>query len=184
MAFGRGHCGSIPVKLSFRTHVNERAFTWGPVTEHAKERGTCARVVRRICSAALKGPAHVRAVGLLFDLRLGLSSPCLTFEIFSFHEDFHRFSFSPRQFVSNSLCSRLFSGFDFVFAFDFVFPFFSSPCLRVSVVNIGFWLWPATLCPLWLRSYPACKTHAMAAATRSHCSVSLSSWRLPALVSL
>src|SRR5262249_972160 len=66
------------------------------------------------------------------------------------------------------------------------FPLFFSvtPCLRVSVVNIGFWLWPAPSCPLWWLSSPACKTHAMAAATRSHCSVSLSSWRLPALVSL
>src|SRR5215468_2667679 len=54
----------------------------------------------------------------------------------------HRFSFAWGNFFSNSLCSRLFSGFDFVFAFDFVFPllFSVSPRLRVSVVNTGFWL--------------------------------------------
>jgi len=44
-----------------------------------------------------------------------------TFEIFSLHEDFHRFRFTPEP----SLCSRLFSVFDFVFAFDFLFPYFS-----------------------------------------------------------
>ncbi|HKE31016.1 MAG TPA: hypothetical protein VKD65_04770, partial [Candidatus Angelobacter sp.] len=54
------------------------------------------------------------------------SSVLLTFETFSVHEDFHRFPFAPEL----SLCSRLFSGFAFVF--DFVFcPVF----LRASVLQ-------------------------------------------------
>jgi len=53
-------------------------------------------------------------------LSLG-SSVLLDFEIFSFHENFHRYPFAPDL----SLGSRLFSGFDFVFAFDFVSPYFS-----------------------------------------------------------
>jgi len=63
-------------------------------------------------------------------------SVLLTFEISSFHEDFHRFPFAREL----SLFSRLFSGFDFGLAFDFVFhPFFSvTPRLRVSVVILGF----------------------------------------------
>ena len=59
------------------------------------------------------------------------SSVLLTFGFFSFHDDFHRFPFAPEL----ALCSRLFSGFDFVLVFDFVFPpiFLRDsvpPCLR------------------------------------------------------
>jgi len=57
-------------------------------------------------------------------LSLG-SSVLLDFEVFSFHENFHRYPFAPDL----SLGSRLFSGFDFVFALDFVSPIF----LRASV---------------------------------------------------
>src|SRR5262249_21351160 len=66
-----------------------------------------------------------------------LFSVVLTVRILFFREDFHRFPFAPEL----SLCSRLFSGFDFVFAFDFVFsPIFlrgsASPCLRGE-----YWVW-------------------------------------------
>ena len=55
-----------------------------------------------------------------------VSSVLLTFGIFSFHEDFHRFPFAPEL----SLCSRLFSGFDFVLILTlFFYPIF----LRASV---------------------------------------------------
>ena len=64
------------------------------------------------------------------------SSPILlTFENLLFSR-LHRFSFA-RAIFSDSLRARLFSGFDFVFAFDFVFSLLFSvpPRLRVSVVN-------------------------------------------------
>jgi len=72
-------------------------------------------------------------------------SVLLTFEIFSFHEKLSSISIRPEL----SLCARLFSIFDFGFAFDLFFSIFlrETPCLRaesppwwVSVVNVGFWL--------------------------------------------
>src|SRR5215813_11141115 len=66
-----------------------------------------------------------------------VSSVLLTFGIFAFHEDFHRFPFAPEL----ALCSRLFSGFDFVLAFDFVFPPYFlrdsvPPCCKPAVVGL------------------------------------------------
>ena len=87
-------------------------------------------------------------VGFWLWLRHAVSSVLLTFGIFSFHEDFHRFPFAPEL----SLCSRLFSGFDFVLILTlFFYPIFLRasvpPCCKPAVVGLRGEYWVLVVAP-------------------------------------